>query len=103
MRCAHINNHIEQMHLSHAGGTVAQFSIKLFRIDGALNGYTILVEHTVGTDFMATLRFCSCIEINAEQRREQQIHRAKPQFDCNQIAGGPKAEIQKPRNIFECF
>lgn len=89
--------------LSHCHRTISNFSFELFSLECAIDGFAILIEHTVRTNFVFLLWSGSCIEINAKQCGKQQENDAKFQFDGDHPTSRPETKIQNVCEIGETW
>lgn len=87
--------------LSHICRSVSDFPIELFGVQRSIDALAVLVEHTVGADFLGRLRLCSGVEIHTEDARQQKVDQTELQLNRYRPACGPEQEIDQVQEVGE--
>lgn len=71
----------------------------MLRIQCAIDGHTVAVEHAVGAHLVPPSRPRPRVQVDAGDGGDQQVDEAELQFDGDRIAGDPQQKVRQPRQV----
>lgn len=76
----------------------ANLPLELLGLQCAIDGFTVFIEHAVGTD-LARFLLRPGVEVDSHQGGNHQEHHSEAQFDGDRVQSDPEQEVHQVGDV----